>query len=66
MRRGGIPDIVIRRLPIYERTLKQMLSAGVTRPQVARWFANAFDDPRRYFPQFTDPAAAQRFIDDAA
>ncbi|MBX5446441.1 redox-sensing transcriptional repressor Rex [Sphaerobacter sp.] len=30
MRRGGIPDIVIRRLPIYERTLKQMLSAGVT------------------------------------
>lgn len=30
MRRGEIPDIVIRRLPIYERTLKQMLSAGVT------------------------------------
>ena len=43
-----------------------LLSAGVTRPQVARWFANAFDDPRRYFPQFDDPAAAQRFIDDAA
>jgi hypothetical protein len=43
-----------------------LLSAGVTRPQVARWFANAFDDPRRYFPQFSDPAAAQRFIDDAA
>ena len=43
-----------------------LLSAGVTRPQVARWFANAFDDPRRFFPQFTDPAAAQRFIDDAA
>jgi hypothetical protein len=43
-----------------------LLSAGVTRPQVARWFANAFDDPRQFFPQFADPAAAQRFIDDAA
>ena len=31
---------------------------GRARPRVARWFANAFDDPRRYFPQFTDPAAA--------
>src|SRR5690606_10605965 len=29
MKRGEIPDIVIRRLPIYERTLKQMLNAGV-------------------------------------
>lgn len=29
MRRREIPDIVIRRLPIYERTLKQMLAAEV-------------------------------------
>ncbi|MDI3341321.1 MAG: redox-sensing transcriptional repressor Rex [Sphaerobacter sp.] len=30
MRPREIPDIVIRRLPIYERTLKQMLDAGIT------------------------------------
>lgn len=29
MKRGEIPDIVIRRLPIYERTLKQLQAAGV-------------------------------------
>jgi len=29
MRRGDIPDIVIRRLPIYARTLKRMLEAGL-------------------------------------
>ena len=42
-----------------------LLGAGATKPEVARWFANAFDDPSRYFPQFDDPAAAQRFIDAA-
>ncbi|HET9014742.1 MAG TPA: redox-sensing transcriptional repressor Rex [Thermomicrobiaceae bacterium] len=30
MRRSDIPDIVIRRLPIYERTLKRMLATGLT------------------------------------
>lgn len=29
MKRGEIPDIVIRRLPVYERTLKGMLEEGV-------------------------------------
>lgn len=29
MKRDDIPDIVIRRLPIYERTLKQMLEDGI-------------------------------------
>lgn len=30
MRRGEIPDIVIRRLPIYHRTLKRLREAGIT------------------------------------
>lgn len=42
-----------------------LLGAAASRPHVAHWFANAFDDPRRYFPRLADPTAAQRFIDTA-
>jgi hypothetical protein len=40
-----------------------LLGACAAKPAVAHWFANAFDDPRRYYPQFADPVAAQTFID---
>jgi styrene monooxygenase A-like protein len=43
-----------------------LLGAAAVKPQIAHWFANAFDDPRRYFPRLADPAAAQQFIDSAA
>jgi hypothetical protein len=39
-----------------------LLGAGAAQPRIAHWFANAFDDPRRYFPQLADPAAAHAFI----
>jgi hypothetical protein len=42
-----------------------LLGAAASKREVAHWFANAFDDPRLYFPQFDDPAAAQQFIDAA-
>jgi hypothetical protein len=42
-----------------------LLGAAAVKPQIAHWFANAFDDPRRYFPRLADPAAAQQFIDSA-
>jgi hypothetical protein len=43
-----------------------LLGAAVAKPAVAHWFANAFDDPRLFYPQLVDPAAAQRFIEAAA
>lgn len=43
-----------------------LLGAAASKPAIAHWFANAFDDPRRYFPRLVDPVAAQRFIEDAA
>jgi hypothetical protein len=43
-----------------------LLGAAVSQPAVAHWFANAFDDPRLFYPQLVDPAAAQRFIEAAA
>jgi len=42
-----------------------LLAAAAAKPSVARWFANAFDDPRRFYPPFADPAAAQRLIESA-
>ena len=43
-----------------------LLGAAAFKPEIAHWFANAFDDPRRYFPRLVDPVAAQQFIDSAA
>ena len=42
-----------------------LLGACAAKPAIASWFANAFDDPRRFYPQFGDPAAARAFIDAA-
>jgi Styrene monooxygenase A putative substrate binding domain len=41
----------------------QLLGAGGTRPEVARWFVNGFDNPPALFPHITDAAAAKRFLD---
>jgi hypothetical protein len=43
-----------------------LLGAAASRPSIAHWFANAFDDPRRFFPTLADPEAARRFIECAA
>jgi flavin-dependent dehydrogenase len=43
--------------------LMRILQAGQTRPEVARWFVNAFDNPPALFPHIADGAAAQRFLD---
>jgi hypothetical protein len=42
-----------------------LLGACAAKPAVAHWFANAFDDPQRYYPPFADAVAAQAFIDAA-
>jgi hypothetical protein len=41
----------------------QLLGAGGTRPEVARWFVNGFDNPPALFPHIADAAAARRFLD---
>ncbi len=43
----------------------ELLGAAASKPEVAHWFANAFDDPRRYFPRLVDPVAARQFIEAA-
>jgi Styrene monooxygenase A putative substrate binding domain len=40
----------------------ELLLAAEKRGDVANWFVNGFDDPRRFFPQIADPAAAQQFL----
>lgn len=39
-----------------------LLTAAAAKPQIAQWFVNAFDDPRRFYPRFADPVAAEQFI----
>jgi hypothetical protein len=39
----------------------ELLTAAQKRADIASWFVNAFDDPRRFFPRFADPVAAQQF-----
>lgn len=39
----------------------ELLGAAQTRPDIAHWFVNSFDDPRQFFPRFSDPAAAREF-----
>lgn len=40
----------------------ELLLAAAERKDIAEWFANAFDDPRDFFPRLSDPAAAAEFI----
>lgn len=39
-----------------------LLTAAAAKPQVAQWLVNGFDDPRRFYPRFADPVAAEQFI----
>lgn len=43
-----------------------LLLAAATKQEIARWFVNGFDDPRRFYPRFTDPVAAEQFATMAA
>lgn len=38
-----------------------LLAAAATRREIAHWFANGFDDPRRLYPRLVDPVAAEQF-----
>jgi hypothetical protein len=40
----------------------ELLGAAGAQPRVAHWFANNFDDPRRFFPTITDPALTAAFL----
>jgi hypothetical protein len=39
----------------------ELLGAAQKRPDIAHWFVNSFDDPRQFFPRFSDPTAAGEF-----
>lgn len=39
-----------------------LLRAAANRPDIASWFTNSFDDPRRFFPRFSEPQAAEEFL----
>lgn len=43
-----------------------ILGAAAGQPRVAHWFANNFDDPRRFFPTIADPVLSSAFIAEAA
>jgi hypothetical protein len=49
-------------LPPPEHVL-QLLQAGQSRPEVAHWFVNGFDDPPALFPHIANATAAKRFLD---
>jgi hypothetical protein len=40
----------------------ELLAAAVSKPDIASWFVNAFDDPRRFFPHLANPAEARALI----
>lgn len=40
----------------------ELLGAAAAQPRVAHWFANNFDDPRRFFPTIADPALTGAFL----
>ncbi|WP_068085201.1 styrene monooxygenase/indole monooxygenase family protein [Novosphingobium rosa] len=44
----------------------ELLGAACVQPRVAHWFANNFDDPRRFFPTIGDPALTAHFLTEAA
>jgi hypothetical protein len=39
----------------------RLLAAAANKSEIARWFVNAFDDPRRFYPRLVDPSAAEQF-----
>jgi 2-polyprenyl-6-methoxyphenol hydroxylase-like FAD-dependent oxidoreductase len=43
-----------------------LLAAAAAKPEIAHWFANGFDDPRRFYPRLVDPVAAEQFATMAA
>jgi len=43
----------------------QLLAAAASKPSIASWFANGFDDPTRFMPVLADPGATERFIKEA-
>ncbi len=47
--------------PPPPHVLKILGTAGAS-PRVAHAFVNGFDDPRRFFPWFADPAEADQFL----
>ncbi|MBS0451418.1 MAG: FAD-binding oxidoreductase [Proteobacteria bacterium] len=51
--------------PPPAHVLKLLGTAGAV-PPLASAFANGFDDPRTFFPWFTDPVEADRYIDTCA
>jgi len=51
--------------PPPDHVLKLLGSAGAV-PPLASAFANGFDDPRTFFPWFSDPAEAERYIETCA
>lgn len=44
----------------------ELLGSAASQPRVAHWFANNFDDPRRFFPTIADPALTTAFLAEAA
>ncbi|KSV66565.1 hypothetical protein N185_32375 [Sinorhizobium sp. GW3] len=52
-------------VPPAEHVIK-MLIAAEGQPQVARWFANAFNDPRTLFPTITDAQLTELLLSEAA
>jgi hypothetical protein len=40
----------------------QLLGAAASKPRIARWFVNGFDNPKDLFPYVANPEAAERFI----
>jgi hypothetical protein len=40
----------------------QLLGTAASKPRIARWFVNGFDNPKGLFPQIAEPEAAERFI----
>jgi hypothetical protein len=44
--------------------MMQLLQAAESRPEVAQWFVNGFDNPPDLFPAVADPSAAARLLAD--
>jgi hypothetical protein len=43
-----------------------LLTAAGHKQEIADWFVNGFDDPRRLFPRISDPVAGEQFLQTAA
>ena len=42
--------------------VQRLLAEGDHSERIRHWFANGFDDPRRFYPMIVDPEAADRFL----